>query len=80
MKTRMTTFIIVKFKKSDEQTNIVKYRVSAHKILQTIICEQNFDYYVIKKQINRTQVIYGHAYIFRLESKDYLLIELDLIF
>ena len=29
-KTRMTTFIKTKFKKSDDQTNIDKYRVAAY--------------------------------------------------
>ncbi len=36
----MTTFIKAKLKKSDEQTNIDKYRVFAHTILQNIILLQ----------------------------------------
>ncbi len=38
----MTSFIKVKLNKSDEQTNIDKYRVSPHKILQNIT-DQKFD-------------------------------------
>ncbi len=39
--------------KSDGQINIDKYRVAAHKILQKIIKEQIFFFYVIKKMKNR---------------------------
>ena len=41
-KTRMTTFIKAKHKKSDRQTKVEKFRLTAHKILQNIILEQNF--------------------------------------
>ena len=37
----MTTFIKAKLKKSEGQTNIGKYRVATHKILQNIF-EQKF--------------------------------------
>ncbi len=40
---RMTTIIKAKLKKSDGQTNIDKDRVAAHKRLQNIIAEQNFE-------------------------------------
>ncbi len=43
LKIRMTTFTKVNLKKTDEQTNIDKYRVATHRILQNIISEQNFD-------------------------------------
>ena len=33
----MTTFIQAKLKKSDDQTNIDKYKTSAHNLLQNII-------------------------------------------
>ena len=36
-KTRMSTFSNTKLKKPDGQTNIKKYRVAAHKILQNIL-------------------------------------------
>ena len=42
--TRMTTFMKAKLKKSDRQTNIEKYRVAVHKILQNIISEQKSEY------------------------------------
>ena len=41
-KTRMTIFIKGKLNKSDGQTNIDKYRVSQHKILQNIITEKHW--------------------------------------
>ena len=37
----MTTFIKARLKKLVRQTNIEKYRVAVHKILQNIISEQN---------------------------------------
>ena len=46
-KTRMTTFIKTKFKKSDDQTNIYKYRVAA--ILQNI--KINFPKFMEKRQL-----------------------------
>ncbi len=36
----MKTYIKAKLKKIDDQTNIDKYRVSAHKMLQPIISEK----------------------------------------
>ena len=42
-KTRMTSFIKTKIKKSDDQTNIVKYRVPAN----------NTEYHIITKLIFR---------------------------
>ena len=38
-KTRMTTFIKTKFKKSDDQTNIEKYRVAANIISWKNVCK-----------------------------------------
>ena len=38
----MTTFIKAKINKSDDDTNIDKYRVAAHEILQNIISVFNF--------------------------------------
>ena len=37
----MITFIKAKRKKSDDQTDFDKYKMSAHEILQNIISEQN---------------------------------------
>ena len=43
IKTRMITFLKVKLKNSDGQTNIDKYKVAAHKLLQNILSKQKFD-------------------------------------
>ncbi len=40
---RVTTFKRMKFKISDVQTNIDKYRETANKIIQNIISGQKFD-------------------------------------
>ena len=39
----MIPFIKTKLNKSDRQTNIDKYKVAAHKILQNILLKQKFD-------------------------------------
>ena len=49
----MTTFIKVKLKKSDGQTNFDKYRLAAHKILQNIISGQKFYFKSLK--ISKTE-------------------------
>ena len=42
-----------KLKKSDDQTNIDKYRVIVHKILQNIMSEQNFEIFVEEIILNK---------------------------
>ena len=49
VKTRMTTFIKTKFKKSDDQTNIDKYRVAANIIEFQIISKSIFLKIIIPK-------------------------------
>ena len=39
----MSAFIKAKLKNGDRQTNIDKYRLAVHKILQNIILDQKFD-------------------------------------
>ena len=47
----MITFIKAKRKKSDDQTDFDKYKMSAHEILQNIISEQNKSCYIMPKCI-----------------------------
>ena len=54
----MTIFKKAKLKKSESQTKIDKYIVSAHKILQNIITEQKFDLSLKSVEQN------GHIYVF----------------
>ena len=49
----MTTFMKAKLGKSDGQTNMVKYIVAAHKLLQNLISSKNLIYYVFIKLRNR---------------------------
>ncbi len=54
----MTTFIITKFKKSDYQTNIVKYRVAANISEYHIMSKSNFFRIIITKFMRIRQLFY----------------------
>ena len=56
-----------KLKQSDGQTNIEKYRVAAHKMLQNIIAKQ-ICYLLRHQKAEKQDILYENAYVFIIEE------------
>ncbi len=53
----MRTFIKVMLKKLNGQTNVNKFRVTAHEIFSNIMSKQNLDFYVINNLKDKLSAI-----------------------